>query len=281
MKKILISSDTTCDLPQSIIDENGISLCPITILLGTEEHRDTIDIDANGVLEYVEKTNVLPKTAATSIYAYKEYFEKLLENNEQVIHFCISSKASSCYSNAVKAAEELKNVFVVDSYSLSSGQGIQLLEACDLLKEGKTAEEIISEIEAKRDKSQISFVVDRLDFLHKGGRCSSVAMVASKVLKIHPSIAISDGALGVKKKYMGNMARCLTQYVKDIADENPNYDPKRCFITHSPSDRELVDLVADSVKNLFKFDEIIEATAGSTVTSHCGYNTIGVIFYNK
>ncbi len=281
MKKILISSDTTCDLPQSIIDENEISLCPITILLGTEEHRDTIDIDANGVLEYVEKTNVLPKTAATGIYAYKEYFEKLLENNEQVIHFCISSKASSCYSNAVKAAEELKNVFVVDSYSLSSGQGIQLLEACDLLKEDKTAEEIIGEIEAKRDKSQISFVVDRLDFLHKGGRCSSVAMVASKVLKIHPSIAISDGALGVKKKYMGNMARCLTQYVKDIADENPNYDPKRCFITHSPSDRELVDLVADSVKNLFKFDEVIDTTAGSTVTSHCGYNTIGVIFYNK
>lgn len=281
MKKILISSDTTCDLPQSIIDENEISLCPITILLGTEEHRDMIDIDANGVLEYVEKTNVLPKTAATSIYAYKEYFEKLLENSEQVIHFCISSKASSCYSNAVKAAEELKNVFVVDSYSLSSGQGIQLLEACDLLKEGKTAEEIIGEIEAKKDKSQISFVVDRLDFLHKGGRCSSVAMVASKVLKIHPSIAISDGALGVKKKYMGNMARCLTQYVKDIADENPNYDPKRCFITHSPSDRELVDLVTDAVKNSFKFDEIIESTAGSTVTSHCGYNTIGVIFYNK
>ena len=281
MKKIAISSDTTCDLPQNIIDENEIALCPITILLGTEEHRDTIDIDANGVLAYVEKTNVLPKTSATSIYAYKEYFEKLLEDNEQIIHFCISSKASSCYSNAVKAAEELKNVFVVDSYSLSSGQGIQVLKACDLLKEGKTAEEIIAEIDANRDKSQISFVVDRLDFLHKGGRCSSVAMAASKVLKIHPAVAISDGALGVKKKYMGNMVRCLTQYVKDIAEENPNYDPKRCFITHSPSDKELVDLVTDSVKNLFKFDEVIDTTAGSTVTSHCGYNTIGVIFYNK
>ncbi len=281
MKKIVISSDTTCDLPQNIIDENEIALCPITILLGTEERRDTIDIDANGVLAYVEKTNVLPKTSATSIYAYKEYFEKLLKDNEQVIHFCISSKASSCYSNAVKAAEELKNVFVVDSYSLSSGQGIQVLEACDLLKEGKTAEEIIAEIDANRDKSQISFVVDRLDFLHKGGRCSSVAMAASKVLKIHPAVAISDGALGVKKKYMGGMVRCLTQYVKDIAEENPNYDPKRCFVTHSPSDKELVDLVTDSVKNLFKFDEVIDTTAGSTVTSHCGYNTIGVIFYNK
>lgn len=281
MKKIVISSDTTCDLPQNIIDESEIALCPITILLGTEEHRDTIDIDANGVLAYVEKTNTLPKTSATGIYAYKEYFEKLLEDNEQVIHFCISSKASSCYSNAVKAAEELENVFVVDSYSLSSGQGIQVLKACDLLKEGKTAEEIIAEIDANRDKSQISFVVDRLDFLHKGGRCSSVAMAASKVLKIHPAVAISDGALGVKKKYMGNMVRCLTQYVKDIAEENPNYDPKRCFITHSPSDKELVNLVTDSVKNLFKFDEVIDTTAGSTVTSHCGYNTIGVIFYNK
>lgn len=281
MKKLVISSDTTCDLPQSIVDENEIALCPITILLGTEEHRDTIDVNANGVLEYVEKTNVLPKTSATSIYAYKEYFEKLLEENESVIHFCISSKASSCYSNATRAAEELKNVFVVDSYSLSSGQGIQVLKACDLLKEGKTAEEILAEIEANKDKSQISFVVDRLDFLYKGGRCSSVAMAASKVLKIHPAVAISDGALGVKKKYMGNMTRCLTQYVKDIAEENPNYDPKRCFITHSPSDKELVDLVIDSVKNLFKFDEVIDTIAGSTVTSHCGYNTIGVIFYNK
>ena len=281
MKKIVISSDTTCDLPQNIVDENEIALCPITILLGTEEHRDTMDIDANGVLAYVEKANVLPKTSATSIYAYKEYFEKLLKDNEQVIHFCISSKASSCYSNAVKAAEELKNVFVVDSYSLSSGQGIQVLKACDLLKGDKTVEEILAEIEKSRDKAQISFVVDRLDFLHKGGRCSSVAMAASKVLKIHPAVAISDGALGVKKKYMGNMVRCLTQYVKDVAEENPNYDPKRCFITHSPSDKELVDLVTDGVKNLFKFDEVIDTTAGSTVTSHCGYNTIGVIFYNK
>ena len=281
MEKIKITSDSTCDLPKSLIESNDIGICPIAILLGMDEYHDGVDVDAVKVIDYVNETGVLPKTAATSIDAYKEFFENYVNDGYTVIHFNISSKSSSCHNNASMAAKEMNNVYVIDSLSLSSGQGIQILRAVDLMKEGKSAKEIVDTINADRSKVQISFVVDKLDFLHKGGRCSSTAAVASKVLKIHPSIAMKDGALGVDKKYMGNLARSCGQYVKDIAEAYKDYDDTRCFVTHSPSDRSIADLVIEKTKEYFKFKEIIESDAGSTVTSHCGYNTIGIIFYTK
>ena len=281
MEKIKFTSDSTCDLPQSILQANDIGICPITVLLGLDEYHDTVDINAEKVIEFVNTTGTLPKTAATSIGAYKEYFEQFTKDGYTVIHFCISSNSSSCYNNASMAAKEVPGVFVVDSLSLTTGQGIQILKAIQLKNQGLTASQIVSEIESIRDKVQVSFVVDKLDFLHKGGRCSSTAAFASKILKIHPSIAMKEGSLGVDKKYMGNLSRSCSQYVKDIADANKNYDETICFITHSPSDEAIVNLVTEKVKEYFKFEQIVDAPAGSTVTSHCGYNTIGVIFYNK
>ena len=281
MEKIKFTSDSTCDLPKSILDANDIGICPIAILLGLDEYHDTVDVDAEKVIEYVKETGTLPKTAATSIGAYKEYFEQYTKDGYTVIHFCISSNSSSCYNNASMAAKELENVYVVDSLSLSTGQGIQILKAINLRKQGLSAAEIVKEIESLRDKVQISFVVDKLDFLHKGGRCSSTAAFASKILKIHPSIAMKNGSLGVDKKYMGNLSRSCAQYVKDVADAYKNYDETVCFVTHSPSDEAIVNLVTEKVKEYFNFEQVIDANAGSTVTSHCGYNTIGIIFYNK
>lgn len=281
MEKIKFTSDSTCDLPQSLIKGNDIGICPIAILLGMEEYHDTVDVDAKKVIDYVKETGVLPKTAATSIDAYKEFFEAYTKEGYTVIHFNLSSKSSSCNNNASMAAKEMENVYVIDSLSLSAGQGIQLLRAIDLAKEGLSAKEIVDRINEDRSKVQISFVVDKLDFLHKGGRCSSTAAVASKLLKIHPSIAMKDGALGVDKKYMGNLSRSCSQYVKDIADAYKNYDETRCFVTHSPSDPEIIELVKNCVKEHFRFNEVLESEAGSTVTSHCGYNTIGIIFYTK
>lgn len=281
MKKIILSSDSTCDLPSEILEKYGIEICPISIILGGEEFHDTVDVNAEQVLDFVKKTGTLPKTSAISQEVYREYFEKLVGEDTEVIHFCISSKASSCVNQARAAAKEVGNVHVIDSYSLSSGQGIQILRAADLREQGLSADEIVEEIEKCKDKVSITFVVDTLEFLHKGGRCSSVALVASKVLKIHPSIEMKDGALTVKKKYIGNMQRVLTQYVHDTAVEFSQYDGARVFITHSPSDSELVELVKERIKAEFNFAEIIESIAGSTVTSHCGYNTVGIIFYVK
>ena len=281
MEKFIITSDSTCDLPKETIEKYGILICPVSILLGDEDRKDTVDVTAEDVISFVNEKGILPKTSALSIDSYREFFTPLVKDGKKVIHFCISSKASSCYEHAVAAAKEINGVYVIDSYSLSSGQGIQILRAVDLLNSGKTIEETVKIINEEKYKVQISFVIDTLNFLHKGGRCSSVALVASKVLKIHPSIAISDGALTVKKKYVGSLTRALAQYVKDTAVEYKSYDNTRVFITHSPADIELVELVKDAVKSEFSFNEIIESRAGSTVTSHCGYNTIGIIFYTR
>ena len=217
MNKIILSSDSTCDLSDALVKEYGVKICPIAILLGDELRHDTVDVNATDVLEYVGKTGTLPKTSATSAAEYKEWFEKLTEGGNEVLHFCISSKSSSCFDHAKEAAAEVENVFVVDSYCLSSAQGIEIARAAKLIGEGKTAKEIYEEITSTVEKVQLSFVVDKLEFLHKGGRCSSTALIASKMLKIHPVISTKDGALCVKKKYMGNLNRVLTQYVSDLA----------------------------------------------------------------
>ena len=281
MEKIKFTSDSTCDLSKELIEKHNIGICPIAILLGLDEYHDTVDIDANKVVDYVKQTGNLPKTAATSIDAYKEFFAQYTSDGYTVIHFNISSQSSSCNNNASMAAKEMDNVYVIDSLSLSTGQGIQILKAINLANEGKTAKEIVDTINDCRDKVQISFVVDKLDFLAKGGRCNAAKALAASVLKIHPSIVMKDGVLGQGKKYMGNLARGCTQYVKDIATEYKNYDESICFITHSPTDQAIIDLVIEKVKEHFNFEQIIDTTAGSTVTSHCGPNTIGIIFYSK
>lgn len=281
MEKIKITSDSTCDLSPELIAKYDIGICPIAILLGLDEYHDTVDVDAYKVIDYVNETGTLPKTAATSIDAYREFFAKYTNEGYTVIHFNISSQSSSCNNNASVAAKDMENVYVIDSLSLSTGQGIQILRAAKLIADGKSAKEVVDIINADRSKVQISFVVDKLDFLQKGGRCNAAKALAAKVMKIHPSIVMQDGSLGLGKKYMGNLARSCAQYVKDIADEYKSYDESICFVTHSPTDQAIVDLVTEKVKEFFKFDEIFDTTAGSTVTSHCGPNTIGIIFYTK
>ncbi|MBO4262453.1 MAG: DegV family protein [Clostridia bacterium] len=280
-RKVRVTSDSTCDLGDELIARYDVGICPIAVILGDEIRHDTVDIDSQGVLDFVEKTGKLPKTAATSQEEYAEYFRKELQESEELIHFCISSKASSCYEHATAAAKEVGNVHVVDSKALSGGQGLLILKACDLLAEGKSAKEVAEIAQNMTDKIQLSFVVDTLEYLHKGGRCSSIALVSAKLLKIHPSIYNKDGELVVQKKYIGSHSRCVAQYIGDLAAEFRNYDDTRAFITHPPSDPELVEMAKEKVKELFKFKEVFDTQAGSTVTSHCGRNTLGVLFINK
>lgn len=287
MEKIKILSDSSCDLSAAQLKENNITLIPFSIILGTQILHDGVNIDAKGVLDYVEQTGELPKTAATKQEEYYSVFKKYLQQDYKVIHFGISSKASASFSFAKKACEQLESegfegkIFGVDSKALSTGQGLQILKTVDYIKAGMTFDQIREELKTLPEKVQTSFIVDRLDFLHKGGRCSLLALLGAKVLKIHPSISSVDGQLKVKRKYTGVLSRCLSAYVKDLAADYPQYDRTRCFITHSPSDKELVDMVIDEVKSLFDFDAIIETEAGPTVTAHCGYNTIGVLFITE
>ena len=276
-----ISSDSTCDLLQEQVEKEQINIYALTIILGGKQYRDNVDITIDKVLDFVDKGGDLPKTSAVSVEEYTEYFQRLTADGSELIHFNISAKDSSCYEHAVAAAKKVKGVYVVDSMQLSSGQGLLIMKACDFRAQGLSAKEVFDKIEAIKLKSKTSFVVDRLDYLHKGGRCSLMQLLGSKILKLHPHISMVDGALMVKKKYSGNMVRSIKQYVSDLAEEYTSYDRTRVFITHCNADPEIVAAAREKVEELFDFDEIIETHAGTTIGSHCGKNTLGVLFIEE
>lgn len=276
---IKITTDSTCDLSPEQLKENDISMMSLNVILGENTYEDCVDIQPSDIFSYVEKTGQLPKTAARSIAEYEAFFAPFVEAGDTVVHFDISSKSSSSYDFALAASKKFKGkVFVVDSHALSSGQGLLVMKAVDLRKEGKSAEEIASICTALRDKVNTSFIPDQLNYLYMGGRCSKLSLYGAKILNIHPLISMKDGALIPEKKYVGGMMRCMRTYASDLKEKYPSYDKTRCFITHSCADKELVDLAKAKVKELFDFEEINETIAGSVITGHCGRNTIGILF---
>ena len=278
---IRITSDSTCDL-NHLVEERNIGILPMQVNLDATAYRDGVDITPQDIFNFVAETKILPKTSAPSIGEYEEFFAQQLKGYDSLIHFNISSKSSGSYNFAKSAAESFNGkVKVIDSKALSTGQGLLVLVACDMRDEGKTAEEIVTAIEELRNRVNTSFVPDSLDYLHKGGRVSGMVKVAASMFKIHPQILMDDGQLVPGKKYMGKINMCLPRYIQDLKDAYPNYDKKRCFITHSSADKEIVDIAKAKVKELFDFDEVIETVAGSIITSHCGKGTLGVLFiYN-
>lgn len=277
--KIKITADSTCDLSGELIERYGVGIIPLHVIMDGKVYEDGVNIAPQDIFSYVKASGKLPTTAACSVEEYKEFFAKELESCDCVIHINISSKASVTHENAVFAAKNFKGkVFAVDSYALSTGQGLLVLKACDLIKEGKSAKETVSVIESLRPNVNTSFVPDALDYLHKGGRCSLAALMGAKVLKLHPMIDMKDGKLYAKKKYMGGIERCLRSYVNELHADYKSYDKTRCFITHSSCEPEIVAAVKEQVKSLFNFDEILETVAGCVVTGHCGKNTLGLLF---
>ena len=276
---IRITSDSTCDIGY-LAEERKVGISPLNVVLDAETFQDGVNITPHDIFEFVEKTKILPKTSAISIDDYTEFFNSMLEEGDELIHFSISSKSSVSHSVAKQAAESFNGkVHVIDSKNLSSGQGLLVLKACDLRDEGKSAKEIVGIITALCNKVNTSFIPDRLDYLYKGGRCSKMEMYGANLLKIHPMIAENDGQLVVKRKYKGNMSR--SQYVEDLHHEYMKYDKTRCFVTHSCADEALVELAKKRVQELFDFDEVIEMVAGSVITGHCGRNTLGVLFITE
>lgn len=277
--KIKITADSTCDLSSELVKKYNVGIIPLHVILGERTCRDGVDVTPYEIFKYVKESGVLPKTAADSIEEYKQFFKKEIDGYDALIHYNISSKASSSYSNALLASKEFNGrVFVVDSEALSTGQGLLVLKACDFAASGRTPQQIVADTEALRPKLNTSFIPDVLDYLHKGGRCSLAALVGAKVLKLHPLISMKEGQMYAKKKYAGSLEVCIKKYIKDLAEEYRHYDTTRCFITHSSCESAVVEMARGLVKDTFDFDEILETTAGSVVTSHCGKNTLGVLF---
>lgn len=275
---IQITADSTCDLG-SQIEKREIGIMPLSVILGSSTHLDGVNIVPQDIFDYVAKTGELPKTAAPSIGDYEDFFQKYVDEGKTVIHFNISKKSSSAHDYALSAAKKFGNkVYVVDSKALSSGQGLMIMKASDFARQGMSAEEIVSAVNALAPKINTSFIPDRLDYLYKGGRCSRMAMYGANFLKIHPLIEMVDGQLVALKKYKGNMEKCISNYIADLAEQYPAYDKTRCFITHSSADESLVECAKKKVAEIFDFQEVIETVAGSVITGHCGRNTLGVLF---
>lgn len=279
-EKILISADSTSDLSYELIEKYSVKKIPLHVNMDGKSFCDGVDIFPDDIYNSVEKSGVLPTTSAISIGEFTDYFKELLKEYSQIIHFSISSFFSGTYQNACIAAAELEGVFVVDSKSLSTGEGLTILKAAQMAIDGLEANEIIEKSLDYIGRVDASFVVDTLSYLHKGGRCSAVAALGANLLKLKPCIEVKDGKMGVGKKYRGKQENVILEYVKDRLS-NAQVENERIFITHSGCSEEIIDCVKLEIEATKLFNEIIVARAGSTISTHCGPNTLGIIFILK
>ena len=279
---IRVVADSTCDLSDDLIAKYQITILPLYVNLNDHTYRDRVDISAEDILRSVDNGAELPKTAAVSVAAYAECFEALRKECDAIICIGISSDFSSCVQNAKIAAVDYDNVYVVDSRNLSTGFGHVVLQAAKRAEQGMEPAQIVSELEQDVIPFvDASFLVDRLDYLHKGGRCSSVAALGANLLKLKPCIEVQNGKMQVTKKYRGKLDQCLRQYVKERLADTEGLDTERIFVTHSPTIPEAVQAAKDAVKEFAIFDEITETDAGSTIVSHCGPNTLGILYIRR
>ena len=281
MSHIKITCDSTCDLPQELYAKYDVEVVALAVTLGDELHRDGVDITAPELFSYVKETGTLPKTSAISMGEYMDVFGKYVDEGRTVIHINLSSNLSASHQNAVLAAQELGNVYVVDSRNLSTGSGHLVIEAAEMAAQGLDAGTIVARLNEMKERVDASFVLQTLEYLQKGGRCSSVTALGARALQLRPEIRVADGGMGVGKKYRGSMEKSVLDYVRGRLDGRDDIDTHRIFVTHSPMDQSVVDKAIALVKELHSFEEVIETSAGCTICSHCGPNCLGVLFFKK
>lgn len=277
----VITSDSTTDLSRELRERYNVSVMPLKITLGDKTYTDGVDITPDDIYAHHDKTGELPKTAATNVGDCLEFFKPFTDAGKTVIHFTISSEMSSTYNNACLAAEELGNVYVIDTKNLSTGGGLLVVAAAEMLNAGLSAEETVEKTLALVPCVDASFVIDSLEYLYKGGRCSALAMFGANLLKLKPCIQVKDGKMDVAKKYRGKFSEVLKQYVKDKITDYSDIELDRVFITHAGCDPELVNEIVELVRKEVPFKEVFMTRAGCTVSSHCGANTLGVLFIRK
>ena len=276
--KIAISTETTSDLTKEMIAQYDIKTIAFQITLGDKEFHDG-ELTTQEMFDYVDKTGILPKTTALNEFEYTEYFENILKEYDAVIHICLSSKISCTCSNAMRAAENVKNAYVVDSKSLSTGIALLALHARDLANQGVEPEKIQQICQERADKVQASFSVERLDYLYKGGRCSAVARFGANLLHLRPRIVLQDGKMGSDKKYRGPMGKVIEKYCADVLEDFNKPDLERVFITYTSATEEMLNAARTACENA-GFKNIYQTFAGGTIASHCGPNTLGIIYIN-
>lgn len=278
---IKILSDSTCDLSKEILQQKDITIVPLTVIKDGEAFKDGVTITPGDIFSHVAKGGALCSTSAVSVGEYMEYFEQYTREYDGIVHINIGSGFSSCYQNACLAAEDFENIRVIDSKNLSTGQGLVVLKAWELAQTAQSLDALKAELDAFTEKVEASFLVDKLDYLVKGGRCSSAAALGANLLNLKPCIEVKDGKMTVVKKYRGNYAKCLAGYVKDRLNGREDLDHGTLFITQTVVSGECYSAVKEAVAAYGRFETIYETNAGCTVSCHCGPGTLGILFVRK
>ena len=275
---IKITSDSTCDLSPELLELYDVEIIPLSVIQGGDSRKDGVDITPDDIFRHVDGGGDLPGTASISVGEYQERFASLSPRYEAVIHINISADFSSCHQNACIAAGEFDNVYVVDSRNLSTGHGHIVVEAALAAQRGMSAPEIVDRLRELTGRVEASFIMDRLDYMVKGGRCSAVTMLGANLLRLKPCIEVRDGKMGVVKKYRGAFEKCLREYIKDRLEGREDLALDRIFITYSSAPEETVRMVREEIARYAPFTQVLETRAGCTVSSHCGPNTLGILF---
>ena len=278
--KVRITADSTCDLSPEPLRKYDIGIAPLSMIINGEVFHDGVDVTPRDVFRASEAGQSV-RTAAVNTYEYKEFFREQLKNCDQLVHVCISSEFSTCFADAVEASAGMGNVFVVDSRNLSTGSGLLVLEGAEMAAKGMEGAEIAETLRGRTGLVNASFVVRTVDYLRRGGRCSGLEALGARMLHIRPSIVVRDGKMHPGEKYRGRYEHYLKHYIRDLLENDQNIDFNRVFITHSPSEEGLVRFAIDTVKSYGLFREVLETMAGCTVCSHCGPDTLGVLFMWK
>ncbi|MBR7132983.1 MAG: DegV family protein [Clostridia bacterium] len=278
---IVITSDSTTDLSPELKERYNISTIPLGVSLGEKTFFDGVDITPDDIYEHHRKTGELPKTAAANLSDCIDFFKPFADAGKTVIHFTISSEMSSTFNNSRMAAEEFENVYVIDTKNLSTGGGLLVVAAAEMAAKGMAAEEIVEKVQGLVPCVDASFVIDSLEYLHKGGRCSALAVLGANLLKLKPCIEVKNGSMGVGKKYRGKFGDVLKTYVAERIGDASDIDLDRVFVTHAGCDEAVVKAVVEQVRSLAPFKEVFLTRAGCTVSSHCGADTLGVLFIRK
>ena len=280
MSKIKITCDSTCDLTPELYERFGVEVIPLGVLLGDDLRQDGVSLQVSELYDYVAKTGVLPKTSAISEYEYISHWKKYREQGYEIIHINISSEISACHQNARIAAADLGGVYAVDSRLLSSGSGILVLAAGKYAEEGMSAGEIVKKLDDLKARVDCSFVLQTLEYLQKGGRCSSVLAFGANLLKLRPEINMENGSMDVGRKYRGSAQKSIMDYVAGRIDGRDDLDKRLCFVVHSYADPEIVAAAMDKARES-GFETVIETHAGATISSHCGAGTLGLMMKRK
>ena len=277
--KIAISADSAIDLSKELLEKYNIHTTPFTFLLGDKQYYDG-EMTNEEIFSIVSNIKSLPKTSAVNEYQFEEHFGGLLKDYDAVIHFSLSSGVSSAYNNAVSVAKKIENVYVIDTKSLSGGIACLAIKTHQLINEGKSLQEILAIVEKIKNNIQVSLVLNKLDYLRKGGRCSGIVCFGANLLQIHPQIIVKDGSLTVGKKFRGNFDHCVKLYTQDILSTFNNYDKSIVFLAYTT--------ISDEAKNIAReelvkagFENIIELSVGATISSHCGPNAMGILYMTK